>query len=258
MATDEVFENPTVKQVIFQIRFPSLFSMENKIGDFQFEVMEMFPQSSLRISRQILLADVGPEGRMVGVPDELERLTSKKIWQFESGKEFTLNITGDSLDISSGQHKTYCNPKFDNKFRDVIEFVLSRFLKKIPIVIINRIGLRYIDECPIPEMKNDKFKEWYNTKFPLNYFDISDASEMSFVTVIKKGIYRLRYNEILLNAEHEPKLMLDFDAFGEKIKPNDYMTVTDSLYKIVSDEYWRTIKEPVIEFMRIKKEIENA
>ncbi len=59
MPINEVFPNPTGKQVIFQIRFPNLFYIENKIGDFQVEVMERFPESSLTFRHQLVLADIG-------------------------------------------------------------------------------------------------------------------------------------------------------------------------------------------------------
>jgi len=45
MQINEVFPNPTVKQVIFQIRFPNLFYLESKIGEYQLKIMQRFPES---------------------------------------------------------------------------------------------------------------------------------------------------------------------------------------------------------------------
>jgi hypothetical protein len=53
MVIKEIFPNPTVKQVIFQIRFPNLFYIENKIGDFQLKIMKEFPKSAIAISKTI-------------------------------------------------------------------------------------------------------------------------------------------------------------------------------------------------------------
>jgi hypothetical protein len=47
---DEVFPNPTVKTVIFQIRYPNLFYIESRIGDIQVKIMDDFPESSLLFS----------------------------------------------------------------------------------------------------------------------------------------------------------------------------------------------------------------
>ena len=72
MSINEVFPNPTVKQVIFQIRFPNLFYMENKIGDLQLKIMKEFPQSALILRRQILLADIGSETKLENISKDLE------------------------------------------------------------------------------------------------------------------------------------------------------------------------------------------
>jgi len=249
MSISEVFPNPTVKKVILQIRFPNLFYMENKIGDLQMKIMKEFPESALLYRTQIVVADLGPEEK----PSDFDKAKGKKIWQFTSSKDVKLNILNDSLDISSEYHKTYNLGEAD-KFRDVIKFVLDCFLEIAAIPIINRIGLRYIDECPIPSKDNDTFRSYYNSVFPLDRFNLVDANEMDFRTMIKKGEYYLRYIESLQKADDGYKLILDFDSFGEKIDPKDYLQVADSLHTIISDEYEITIKEPVRVYMRQVKE----
>ena len=51
MSLNEVFPNPLVKTVAFQIVFPSLFFLERRIGDFQVTIMKQFPTSHLLIQR---------------------------------------------------------------------------------------------------------------------------------------------------------------------------------------------------------------
>lgn len=249
MAIDEMFPNPTVKKVIFQITFPSLFYIENKIGDFQLKIMKEFPQSALIFRRQLLFVDVGPESKLAEIPSDSENETNKKVWQFKSDKNFELHVLGNSLDITSEYHKTY-DIEGEDKFRDVIKFVLDCFLEVTEIPIINRIGLRYIDECPIPVKDNSTFKSYYNSNFPLDRFDLADAKEMAFRTVTKRDEYSLIYSESLQQKENEYKLILDFDGFAENIDSNDYLKVTDDLHTIISDEYEKTIKDPVYEYMR--------
>jgi len=249
MAIDEMFPNPTVKQVIFQITFPNLFYIENKIGAFQLKIMKEFPQSALLFRRQVLFADVGSESKLAEIPSDSENGTSKKVWQFKSDKNFELHVLGNSLDITSGYHKTY-DLEGENKFRDTIKFVLDCFLEVTEIPIINRIGLRYVDECPIPSKDNSTFKSYYNSIFPLDRFNLADAKEMAFRTVTKRDEYSLIYSESLQQKENEYKLILDFDGFAENIDSNDYLKVTDNLHTIISDEYEKTIKSPVYEYMR--------
>ena len=48
----------------------------------------------------------------------------------------------------------------------------------------------------------------------------------------------------------EEKLMLDFDGFETDIASADFLKVADELHKIIDEEYFRIIKEPVKQYMR--------
>lgn len=250
MPINEVFKNPTVKNVIFQIRYPNLFYIENRIGDIQLKLMEDFPESALVYRQRILLADVGPDVKIEKEFDKKPEEAATKIWQFESPNNYRLNILSDSLDISSELHKTYNNPASDIRFRDTIELVLNCFFEVTQIPIIKRIGLRYIDECPIPEKTNKAFKEYYKTAFPLARFKLEDAKEMHFRTVVKRENYFLTFVESLAIINDEYKLILDFDGFGENINPADCLKVSDRLHDLILKEYEKSIKDPVYKYMR--------
>lgn len=253
MRINKIYPNPTVKQVIFQIKFPNLFYMEKKIGDLQLKIMKKFPQSSLLFRKQIVFADIGPGAKLESISSDLEKETGKKIWQFKSSKNFQLDILSDSLDISSRHHKTY-NLEGGDKFRDIIKFVLDRFLEIVSIPIINRIGFRYIDECPIPSKDNSTFKSYYKSVFPIKRFNLADVNEMDFKTVIKKGKYYLRYIESLQKVGSKYKLVLDFDGFAKNIDSKDYLITTDNLHTMIIEEFEKTIKKPVYRHMEQKKE----
>ena len=256
MVIAEVFPNPTVKQVIFQIRFPNLFYMEGKIGDLQLKIMKEFPKSSLLLRRQVVFVDAGPNVRIEDVSPKSDEEFGRKVWQFESDKKYRLSVLTNSLDIVSEFHKTY-NGNDPNKFRDIIEFVLKSFFEATLIPFINRIGLRYIDECPITSKDNETFKAWYNSVFPIDRFSIIDADEMQFRTVTKRGDFHLMYAETLQKIKDDYKLILDFDASAIDIPPEKCMEITDKLHETISDEYEKTIKKPVYEYMR-KKVTETA
>ena len=249
---NDVLPNPTVKQVSFEVRFPNLFFIESKIGELQMKVMERFPESALLMRKQLLFTDVGQDGKLISPPDDMDKEFIRKIWQFKSGNNYEFNVLTNSLNILSSHHKTYMKEGAD-KFRDVIQFVMNNFFEIAKIPKLNRIGLRYIDECPIPAKENSIFEEWYNTTFPLKRFDIADANEMVFHTVVKKGNYHLRYVEQLQNKDDQYSLKLDFDGFVFDIEVKDYLAVTDNLYQLIKLEYEATIKEPVLEFMKQEK-----
>ena len=243
-----IYPNPTVKQVIFQIQFSNLFMIENRIGDFQALIIEKFPESALNIRKHLIFADVGSSFKIDDLEfDENDK--TRKIWEFKSEDMYKLNIQTNSLDISSVHHKSYFSKNGDG-FRDIIEFSVNKFLEVIPIKMIKRMGLRYIDESPIPSLENQKFREWYNTSFPLNRFNLEDSLNMRVEVNTRKDDYYLIYREILEKKKEEFKLYLDYDGYTTNIKSDDYMETLDSLYEVVHNEWENnTIKQPVKDFM---------
>lgn len=113
MPINEIFPNPTVKQVIFQITFPNLFYLENRIGSIQERLMKEFPNSELIYRKKLLLANIGPELKID--PKDAEEAPANKIWQFESKEKTILSITLNSLDMTSVFHKTYNLGEDNNK-----------------------------------------------------------------------------------------------------------------------------------------------
>lgn len=252
MTITEIFPNPTVKQVIFQITFPNLFFIESKIGDYQLKIMKDFPQSSMSYRKKFLIMNVGPKG----VSEDLRQSDEdfgKKLWQFESEKKYTLTVTSDSLDITSEYHKTY-NLGDTDKFRDIIEKAVGSFLSVVKIPLIKRIGFRYIDECPLPKKDNETFQAYYDNIFPLERFRLQDSEEMFFRTRVKRDGYYLIYMATVTTDKDNSKLILDFDGFATDIDSQKYLEVTDKLHDLITKEYEQTIKEPVLQFMRKKVE----
>ena len=248
MAIPEVFSNPTVKTVIFQIRFPNLFFIENIIGDYQVRIMNYFKDSALILSKEFNIL-VGPQNQPL---PNLGEQKPANIWQFISPeKNVNLSVQTSSLDIVSTSHKSYAMGEGE-KFRDIIELSLTPFFELVQIPIITRIGLRYIDNCPIIEKNNTSFSEYYNTAFPLDRFPIDTAENMDFRAIVKKGEYYLTYRETLKKIDGEFTLELDFDGFASNVKPNEYLSVTDELHTLISNEFEATANESLIKYMRQK------
>jgi uncharacterized protein (TIGR04255 family) len=247
----EVFQFPTVKEVDFEIRFPHIFSIESRIGDFQNKIIMQFPDSQQIFHRQMMFTDIGPEGKMATVPEELAPQALKKIWVFKSPNQIEVRVQTNSLRISSLKHKTYNNPNSAEKLKDTIQFVVSNFFQVINIPIIKRIGLRYVDECPLPIKNNETLHNWYNSILPLTRFQLSDTENYYFNITTKRKNHKLTFQEALgKNEKGQEKIFLDFDAFENDIPANNYLNITDELYEIVSEEYMNIAKDPLKEFMK--------
>ena len=245
MVITKIFPNPTVKKVIFEARFPNLFFIEDKIGKIQLKVMDEFPESALIFQRQFMIVSENKEEKSkTPTPEDF----GKKIWQFKSEKNYQFSVTSKSISITSDFHKTY-NLGDGDKFRDIIQFVIENFLSVISIPTFTRLGLRYIDHCPMPAKNNVTFSEYYDSVLPIERFNIAEAEELFFRTNSKKGHYNIIYMEEMRKIKNKHWLILDFDASGTKIPTEKYLKVTDELHKMISVEYEKTIKKPVYDYM---------
>jgi len=246
MSVDEVFPNPTVKQVLFQIRFPSLFYIETKIGEYQFAIMKSFPKSEVVLQRQLVIGDV-KQGEAF---DKIPGGDLRKIWKFTSDSGVELEVQSDSLTVRSEHHSSYASGVSENEFRGVISFAVDKFLDVTPVPVLSRIGLRYIDHCPVASMSNRSFRRLYNSCLPTGRFPLERTTEaaVSIVVDLKDG-YGLIYKEHL--AAGTPKLVVDIDAYhGPLSNPRDYLSIADELHTITSREFWLTAREPLKNYMR--------
>ena len=247
----EIFKNPTVKEVIFKITFPSFFSIEGKIGEFQLGIMDRFPKSKLLYSHSFIIGQ-GPGSQI----DKEESFSPTKIWQFMTeAEDIVLNITNESLDISSKQHKTYNNShsKSEERFRDTVSNVVDGFLDLVKVNVINRIGLRYVDNCPLPEtLSVPTFLEYYNSSVNLKNLEIEKFDTVNrwyteIDTINENGVY-LKFKEILTKAETWI-YNLDFDGAMLKIPAAEYLKCLDLIHLQTSKQYLAHINSPVIEIM---------
>ncbi len=256
MTITKIYDRPTVKQVIFQITYPNLFYLENKIGDIQQKIMKEFPISKLLLRSGFVIANVGTDQKIEIPSDPQGAQVARKIWQFESKNKMVLSITSNSLDLTSEFHKTYELGDDDSKkFKCAIKHAVDAFIDIMKLPIIDRIGLRYVDQCPIIAKDNEILKSWYNSKFPLDIFNIADAEAMTFRAIIKRGNYNLGYIESLeKNEKGEDVLILDFDGSAKNVENvSDYLNITDDLHDLISTAYTATIKGPVYDWMDAKE-----
>src|SRR4030067_3347775 len=221
----EIFAYPTIKEVAFEIKFPNLFSIENKIGEFQEKIISRFPDSKLVLQRHLLFGTKGMPANKDS-DEELNPAAVTKIWTFLSKEEIEVRVKTTSVNIISKKHKTYNNPNEQQRFKDTIEFVIGNFLSTINVPLVNRIGLRYIDECPLPTSDNETLSRLYNSSFPSSRFSMKDVSESYlFINCVRKN-HRLIYQESKVKTlEGKDAIILDFDGFETNVAAKDYLQI---------------------------------
>ncbi|MFW9968739.1 MAG: TIGR04255 family protein [Candidatus Odinarchaeota archaeon] len=252
-----IYPRPTVSQVIFQIRYSNMFMIEDRIGEYQSLIIDKFPESSLTMKKQLLIANYVDKIDLETIP--VDEQFARKIWNFKSEKDYVLGVSTSSLDINSQHHKSYQSTDNIEGFREIIKFAVDKFLDIMPIKTFKRIGLRYIDDCPIPSKETGRFKEWYNTVLPLERFELGQLRSMLFETKkVRKNEYFLNYRENFVPVDSngkEYKFYLDFDSFKENFPSLKYLDILDELHKIIHQEWENTIKTPVKRWMNEEIEV---
>ena len=101
---------------------------------------------------------------------------------------------------------------------------------------------------------NISFRRYYDTVFPLSRFRLEESQELFFRAVTERQDHFLAYTESFkVDEKGKASYILDFDGFALNLAFNDCLPVTDKLHEIISAEYFRTIKEPVKNYMRKPK-----
>ncbi len=133
MEAHGVFPTPLVKQVFFEVRFPNLFFLEGRIGEFQVRIMRDFPQSELVHRRNLMIFTGNPENPQV---QELAKQQSadaiEKIWQFKAESGTKLEISIRNLVLVSEKHNSY-REGGEKSFRSVIEKTISEFFRFVQL-----------------------------------------------------------------------------------------------------------------------------
>jgi uncharacterized protein (TIGR04255 family) len=246
----EIFQFPSVKEVDFEIRFPHLFIIENKIGEFQEGIIAEFPDSQIILEKQMMFTNTGIEGELEKVPDAEPVI--RKSWLFKSEKGYEVKIATNLLIVTSHHHKTYDNAGGDN-FRNIVSLVTKNLFKIVKIPILKRVGLRYIDECPLPSKDNATFEKFFNSTLPIKRFPITEVENSYFQITTNRKNHKLIFREALVQKGEKYNLTLDFDGFENQVPNSELMNVTDELHAIIDDEYFSLINDPFKEYMRTGK-----
>jgi uncharacterized protein (TIGR04255 family) len=173
------------------------------------------------------------------------------IWQFENeaGKN-KIVIRSNRLIITSQEYKSYNNPKVDNRFRDLLTEIVPTFLKIVPIKNFSRIGIRYIDHCPLEELSNEYFKTFYIPVIDIDTYKIEDIMENYVSIRTKRDNYYLLFQCGIRQFEEKYKYYLDYDGYANNIEADNFIGVTDELQKMIKKEYYSNITEEFKQYMR--------
>ena len=255
MATNKVYPNAPIKRASFEMRFPNLFSMETKIPNIQLAIMEKFPEANLKYEQQYVITKVGEKAeQLAGINDsEEENKFNIKTWEFISEDGTKVIITSNNLIVTTTSYTSYNSKEADKRFRDTLKYILDAFFEEVRLTIINRIGLRYINEFKLETKTNEFYNNFVKTTFPTEKFKIEDANLIHFQSNVNVGDIKLNFVErFIVDQNQENKLIFDIDASLEKQKTeNEKIKIDDidRLHDLIDENFFSVLNDKAIEDM---------
>jgi len=242
----EVFKKPTVVKVVFEIRFPQLFNIEQKISEFQLKIMDDFPLSDQLFEQPF---QISPSGTPAPPLTPLGNVTL--VWQFQNPTQKTkIIVKSNRLNIISTEYKSYNHPDHP-KFRELIKNIVLKFLALVSIKKFERIGLRYIDICPLEQKTNEYFEKYYHPNFDINQFKVEDIIENLSLVRIKREPHNLLFKSgIRTDDKGNYIYFMDFDGYSFNTLNEKFLEVTDNLQQIIYKVYFDNITEEFKNYMR--------
>lgn len=127
---------------------------------------------------------------------------------------------------------------------------MPTFLEKVPIKNFSRVGIRYIDYCPLEERNNEYFETFYIPVININKYKIEDIVENHVLIRTKRGNYYLLFQCGIRQFEGKYQYYLDYDGYANDIGTDNFIVVTDDLQKMIKKEYYSNITEKFKQYMR--------
>lgn len=232
MAEKATFSKAPLRQVVFEIRFPSSLSAACRRDEFYNEVREDYPQAVL----PKLTFDKHPLAQ-----------ASQYV-----NKDGTRIITCSSEALS---FNTYNYQGFET-FREEVMRLIKIFLRKYNTIDeITRVGLRYINDIPVERRGNKvDLTRYLNFKFSLpNVLDkhLLDFFQTAFYIELEAGTSGIRVSIDSTKEEGKDILVLDLDLIStrkidskeiEKYLIGYHDKIEEIFLDITTEEYKESIR----------------
>jgi len=208
--------------------------------------MDDFPKSSQIFEHAFAIDEKG-----IAIKDNENPIPR---WHFEneSGKT-KITIHSNKLNIISNEYKSYNHPS-EKKFRDIIEKIVTLFIKQVPIKNFTRLGIRYIDHCPLEKLENEYFKNFYTPLFDIDRYKLEDILENRMLFRVRKNDYQLLFQSAIREIDDSYKYIIDFDGYAINVEASNFINVTDDLKRLIKKEFFSNITENFKEYMRMTNE----
>lgn len=222
------YEKSPLVEVIFQLRFPTILSINSKQPvDFQEKIRKRFPyfEEGIEQQNEFLITPNTGETKV--------RTSQNKNYSFVTEDNlYKVNLTSTFIAVSTLQYTQW------EDFIEVIKFVVAQFESVYEPPFYTRTGLRYIDVIQRSVYGLEQ-KKWSDLVKPhvLGIVAEEESKINSYLAEAElqdpvDGICTKEHFEFVhVNGNAEISLLIDCDYFkSEAIKSNDLFGVATSLH----------------------------
>lgn len=233
--------------VIFKINFPIVTDLTRDVSpEFKEKISSLFP-----IFETVKLSNIKFEATPKDVTTERQDGT---MWRFKDANDKTIiELNSDSLAIVTRNYKDYSN------FEKLILKTMNIFLGVYKNIVINRFGLRYINQINLDEKNLYDWTKYMVSNLITNIDFIQEKTSlrraMTFLEIAVDDEIKLRIQYGIFNSTYPGKLLnkefvLDYDCFTDvqfnkeqlkdKIKTFNGI-ITEYFEKSIKDEFRKVL-----------------
>lgn len=238
------YQKNYLSDVIFRVDFPLILEISKEAPEkFQKEIIAEFP--ILEAVKQYGFHIEANEDSPISTP------LDKTVWRFKN-KEGDLIIELDEkfLVVNAKKYVDY------SSFKERVARILEAFYKTYPSTVVQRLGLRYVNQIEIPGEEN--FFEWagyINEDLIKNIDFVDDKATIKRTMQIleiavdretkinfRAGIFNSNYPENITNKE----FVLDYDCYTRTpLEQAVILTKLDSYNKVITEYFEKSIGDNI-------------
>ncbi len=242
------YNSSYLNEILFKIEFSpilQLYGEENSAKEFQEKIYKKFP--NVKIVQQSTLKISPFNGQYT---DKKDHLT----WVFSNqDKQVELNATSLTLQYNGNAYSGYA------EFKNDIALLLDS-LQEYPIISVNFLGLRYINQITFD--RNENFKEYINDNLHSNTNEFENETVLQSLskTDIKIDNYLLSFQYGQFNPEYPNKnpnkdFILDLDCYiNETEEFSKIIENLDEMHNIIEKYFEKSIKDKLRQKMGVENE----
>ena len=249
-----IYKRNFITNVIFRIDYPKILNLSEKKppSKFQDTIIKRFPQ--IKVNRQSKIKTEIIKDSTFNINAE-----STVSWSFlNREKTIKTTIDSDNLIIECFRYKKF------TEFFKTIKYILDNFMKLYNVKIINRLGLRYINQI---KFDTGNPLDWDNLIAPSLFSVSKDFVKKSDRNNISRSMHLLEINEeknILIfqygmhNSEYpnpisRKEYILDYDCISkEEIEKVEILNKVKIFNAIITNWFELSIMDG------LRKEMEDA